>query len=158
MLATLFDIDVRDPRLAFLAPGWKRLRIAMCNRCKPYGTIFTEVDGDGTSHWSDFNERRPDLRQQPPGWQFPERRLILGPPRRSPYEAHFGVLYHGASQIGGFPMWEQGLGHPGCPKCGRCMVFVGQVMTGDALDHGEGTTYAFLCQDCGMAATAYEQT
>jgi hypothetical protein len=39
------------------------------------------------------------------------------------------------------------------------MVFIGQVETSDALgEPAEGVTYAFLCQDCGMAATAYEQT
>jgi len=125
-LATLFDIDLRDERLTFLAPGWQRLRIAMCNRCKVYAPLFTEVDGEGRSHWSDLNGHPRNLNLQRRGWRF--------------------------------PMWEHDISHPRCPKCARWMIFIGQVMTGDALDHGEGTTYAFLCQECGLAATAYEQT
>jgi hypothetical protein len=158
-LVTLFDLDLRDRRLTFLAPGWNRLRIAMCNRCKPYGTIFTEVDGDGSSRWGNLNARPEYLHLGRQGWQFPQRPLVLGPIRRSPYEARFDVISQGISQIGGFPTWEQGNSHPHCPRCGHWMVFVGQVETSDALGgRGEGVTYAFLCQDCGMAATAYEQT
>jgi hypothetical protein len=35
-LVRLFDIDLRDPQLTSLAPGWSRLRIAMCERCTGY--------------------------------------------------------------------------------------------------------------------------
>jgi hypothetical protein len=77
------------------------------------------------------------------------------PRRDSRSEARTG----GVSQIDGFPMWVQGNSHPRCPKCDRWMFFVGQVATSEALgEPGEGVTYAFLCQDCKMAATAYEQT
>jgi hypothetical protein len=61
-LVTLFDMDLGTPqlslfgsklpdrRLAFLAPGWNRLRIATCTRCTLFTTIDTEVDGEGFSH------------------------------------------------------------------------------------------------------------
>lgn len=155
-LVTLFDLDLRDPRLTFVAPGWRR--IAMCNRCTLFGTILTEVDGEGGSQWSRLNVHPGYIGREDHGWNLPQRRLVLGPRRRSPLEARVPDLVRGGSQVGGYPTWEQGNSHPLCPKCGRWMVFAGQVMTDEVLGEGEGTTYAFLCQDCGMAATSYEQT
>jgi hypothetical protein len=39
------------------------------------------------------------------------------------------------------------------------MSFVGQLLTEDGLGEGaEGMTYAFLCQECRLAVTFYEQT
>jgi hypothetical protein len=40
------------------------------------------------------------------------------------------------------------------------MVFIGQIFTNEALGDPftEGVTYAFLCQECRIAGTTYEQT
>jgi hypothetical protein len=159
-LTTLFDIDLRDSRLTFLAPGWNHLRVAMCERCTGFGTVFTEVDGRGCSRWSSRN-RRPDyIGDGDSAWDFPKCGLVLGR-RRSPFEAHPDLLDlpGGGSQLGGFWMWMGEEPHPDCPKCGRAMGFVGQLQTTDAFGEvWDGTTYAWLCQDCGMAATTYAQT
>jgi hypothetical protein len=156
-LSTMFDVDLRDHRLTFLAPGWQRLRIAMCQRCTNFGTIFTEVDGEGQSRWSGLNKRPEYIGEDEGDWRIPERRLILGPPRRSPSEAQFRFMDDGQSQLGGHPTWWQNTSHPRCPKCGRWMTFVGQLQANDALGEiGEGIWYGFLCQDCGTAAAAYE--
>jgi hypothetical protein len=158
-LTTLFDVDLQDQRLRFLAPGWKRLRIGTCTRCTLFETVFTEVDPEGGSHWSRYNSRPDYIGTEEHRWPFPHGRLTLGPRRRSPYEAHYLVLDEGGSQLGGFPMWIQHTSHPHCPKCSNLMMFIGQVQTDDALgESGEGVTYAFLCQKCRIAATTYEQT
>jgi hypothetical protein len=158
-LLSMFDIQLGDPRLSYLAPGWKRLRIALCSRCTGFGTIYTDVDPNGGSRWSKLNVRPHYIGTEEHGYQYPPRLLVLGPQRRSPFEAHQYILSNGASQLGGFPMWIQGNRHPDCPKCHRLMVFVGQIQTSDALGgSGEGCTYAFLCQECRIAATTYEQT
>ena len=151
-------MELSDPRLAFLAPGWERLRIAMCERCTGFGTVLTEVDRQGGSRWSSHNVRPRFIGDEDHAWNFPQRRLVLGQ-GRSPFEAHQYVLTSGGSQIGGFPMWMGGEPHPDCPKCRRAMVFIGQVQTDDVFgEPSEGVTYAFLCRDCGMAATTYTQT
>jgi hypothetical protein len=158
-LLTLFDIDMRDSRLQFLAPGWRRLRIPFCARCTGFGTIFVAVDPQGGAHWSRFNAKPVYIGTEEHRYPYPQHRLVLGPARRTPFEADTGVLTEGGSQLGGFPMWVQGNSHPDCPKCRRLMVFVGQIQTEDALGMpAEGVTYAFLCQDCRIAATTYEQT
>ena len=65
----------------------------------------------------------------------------------------------GGSQLGGFWTWEGQDPYPDCPKCERAMVFVGQLQTTDAVgDAWDGMTYAWLCHDCGTAATTYAQT
>jgi hypothetical protein len=159
-LTTLFDVDLNDTRLTFLAPGSERLRIAMCERCTNFDAVFTEVDGQGGSHWSSRNRRPRSVVHEDCAWNFPQRRLVLGP-RRTPFEAHWHRLTRagGASQLGGFWTWEGQEPHPDCPKCERAMVFVGQLQTTDAFGEGwDGMTYAWLCQDCGMAATTYAQT
>jgi hypothetical protein len=163
-MVSLFDIDLRDPRLGFLAPGWNRLRIATCQACALYSTLLTDVDGEGHSQWSIRNDESGFLDSddgEDEGWSWPQQRLVLGPRRRSPYEAHQSILYllKGASQLGGFPMWVGSEPQAYCPECQRGMMFVGHLQLWDIFDEGaEGVVYAFLCQDCGMAATTYSQT
>jgi hypothetical protein len=166
-LVTLFDIDLRDPRLTFLAPGWERLRIAMCRSCTGSECIYSDVDPHGGCHWSARNVRRGNVSlaqyrrwASGAGYSYPRCRLVLGQRRRSPFEAQFATRRHAGSQVGGFPTWEDGTSHPTCPKCDRLMVFIGQILTNEALGDPftEGVTYGFLCQQCQIAATTYEQT
>src|SRR5262249_11216548 len=122
-LIALFDVDLTEPRLSFLAAGWDRLRIPICERCTGYGELVT-------------------------GWDClpPPGRLVVGPRRGSPFEAHDSVLYMGdfASQLGGFPMWVGSEPHPDCRKCHRTMLFVGQLQVDDLYQEIiEGVIYAF---------------
>jgi hypothetical protein len=163
-LVNLFDIDLRDPRLSFLAPGWNRLRIATCRACAGYSTLLTDVDGEGHSQWSTRNDESGFLdaaTDEDGEGSWPQERLVLGPRRRSPYEAHQSILYleKGASQLGGYPMWVGSEPHACCPKCQRAMTFMGHLQLWDLWPgEAEGVIYAFLCQDCGVAATTYSQT
>ena len=158
-LSTLFDLDLRDPRLAFLGCSGTKLRIARCDFCSPYATVFTDVDFEGNVRWSASNGPQPvDFDS---GWEeysLVGRQLVLGPIRRTPAET-VGA-YQGAhnSELGGHPDWIQDAEYPVCPECQRRMMFIGQVETDDVIRDAEGITYAFLCAECGKAATTYQQT
>lgn len=62
------------------------------------------------------------------------------------------------SQLGGVPNWIQDAEYPRCPGCQRRMLCIGQVAMDDIIPDHEGMTYAFLCAECGKAATTYQQT
>jgi hypothetical protein len=159
-LVNLFDCDLQDPRLAFLAPGWSRLRILMCGRCTCFSHVYSDVDPQGSCRWSDLNEHPGFIGDEDQGYDFPPGQLVLGPLRRTPIESRVPSPYMelSTSQIGGFPLWIQSLKPPECPKCQRTMSFVGQLSIAEAGAGSEGMTYAFLCQECRLAVTFYEQT
>ncbi|MBN1056078.1 MULTISPECIES: DUF1963 domain-containing protein [unclassified Clostridium] len=62
------------------------------------------------------------------------------------------------TKIGGIPTWIQDAEYPQCPKCGEKMMFVGQVSMEDLEAYGEGIYYGFICNECKIAATGYQQT
>ncbi len=153
-LLTLFAINLQRSRLAFLAG--ERLRIAMCMNCTLQGEhIFTDVDGNGTSRWSSLNGDRPaHLRffdeEDISANSLPQRQLVLGVARRTPYISH-------GSHLGGCPLWVQYPEYPHCPGCQQTMVFVGQYEPYH-VNYIEGIIYAFLCTKCGLATVGYQQT
>lgn len=164
-LLTLFDLDLQDPRLAFVSGGGERLRIALCPWCSCYATVFTDVDLQGASRWSIRNdldefERKRISRTPDPEELFPtpEHGLILGRPRRTAYETQSSEVCLHESQIGGYPSWVQDEEYPICPGCKRRMPFIAQLATEDIIQPSEGITYAFACLDCGKATTVYQQT
>jgi len=158
-LSILFALDLRDSRLAFLGLSGTSLHIARCDFCSPYATVFTDVDLEGDVRWSASNGPQPvDFDS---GWaEYPlvGRQLVLGPRRRT--SAETVGIYQGAhnSELGGHPDWIQDAEYPACPECQRRMTFIGQVETDDVIENAEGITSAFLCAECGQAATTYQQT
>jgi hypothetical protein len=62
------------------------------------------------------------------------------------------------SQIGGHPTWVQDAEYPACSNCGKTMPCIGQISCGDVGPRSEGIFYAFLCPDCAMTASTYQQT
>jgi hypothetical protein len=158
-LVSLLDLALTSPELAFLELFGERLRFATCERCTAYRPLFTEVDLQGRSRWSALN-MRPEYLGPDDEWQgLPQDALVLGPERRTPIE---GIVLlwksvDGISQVGGHPTWEQDSEYPQCPRCRLPMPFVGQVKNGET-KIAEGITYAFLCDGCLIAATAYQQT
>jgi hypothetical protein len=166
-LITLLRLDLRDQRLAFVTQYGSMLRIAICPWCSTYTTLFTNVDLEGASSWSDANEERPAILDKIPddGSQIEMEELIqqpiaLGAQRHTPYEAvgRFMLDEPGISQIGGHPDWIQDAEYPVCPTCQRHMVCIAQISWEDFEEYAEGSTYAFVCPEDGKAATVYQQT
>jgi hypothetical protein len=166
-LITLFDLDLRDPSLAFLGLAGERLRIVTCEMCTTYSdAYYMAALPDGSWAWDEHNARLAIYddprfaRHAGDEWTgLPERCLALGPRRPTPVTCYQWLdEWENPSQLGGYPMWVQDPAYPGCPTCGEQMPMIGQVAMGDVLELGEGITYAFYCAPCGVAATTYQQT
>lgn len=163
-LTAMFDLDVRDPRLSFLGLEGERLRLATCEWCSEFTPVYIEFDANGGARWSAYNEGQPEILRQvkisDDGGMFFEspRRLVLGPRRRTPYEANIQGVPLRQSQLGGHPTWIQDAEYPACPGCRRSMLNVGQVATEELLGTGEGITYVFMCPTCRLATTTFQQT
>lgn len=158
-LMVLFEFDLSHPSLEFLKLSGKKLRIATCDICTCYGTIYTEIDGEGNYKWSCFNEKPsylPDMDSEEK-IQY-NNNLVLSQEKRSCYHAASPYVQTNISQIGGHPTWLQDAEYPKCPKCNKSMKFIGQIDGGDVMDYGEGVNYAFICEECNIAATNYQQT
>jgi len=153
-LANLFEFDLNDSRLDFLGLAGTKLIIASCLNCVGYATICVDIDLDGASTWSSHNVE-PRYRADS-DWGDLSNALTLADTPRGTYEA---VSYdsHGQSQIGGFPAWVQDSDYPVCPNCQRQMMFIAQLQLSDIVS-ADGTFYAFLCPECSLAATTYQQT
>jgi len=62
------------------------------------------------------------------------------------------------SQLGGHPAWVQDAEYPTCANCSKTMPFIGQISCEDVEPNREGIFYAFLCPDCAVTASTYQQT
>ena len=89
---------------------------------------------------------------------LPRRSLVLADATRSPWHAVMDSLPTQYSQIGGHPTWVQDAEYPTCGACAKTMPFIGQISCEDVEPNREGIFYAFLCSDCAMTASAYQQT
>ena len=162
-LATLFDLDLADPRMAFVGLRGSRLRIATCPRCLPYAApILTDVDGEGRADWSLLNQepsfRGDDLEGLERIVDLPAGALVLGEQQRTPLAAHPFVHTGGASGLGGTPAFLQDAELPLCPDCLRPMTFLAQLQLADLGEAPlDGMFYAFLCAVHGRAATLFQQ-
>lgn len=163
-LISALEFDLRDPRCAAVIGVGSRLRVAECQWCSLHATIFTDIDLEGRSDWSEANGPRPAILDRIPDDGMTSvvvsHQLALGAPRRTPFEAvgRFQLDETGISQLGGCPEWLQYVAYPLCPTCQRHMKCIAQLAWDEVEAFAEGMTYAFLCVDCGKAATAYQQT
>ena len=165
-LITLLDLDLRDFRCAGITTAGERLRLAICDWCSGYSSLFTEVDYTGKTHWSAVNGEPPDILRkvgygnEEDTFPWPKLGLVLGLARRTPFETLDRYLLgeNGISQLGGHPEWVQYPTYPTCPTCARRMPCIGQVSWEDLFERTEGITYAFLCVSCQKATTCYQQT
>lgn len=154
-LVTILALDLSDPGFAFLGLPGGRIDIPTCVRCSAYGTVLADVDFQGKSNWSAGN-RKPDYLDTEAEWErFPPNRLVPGEWMQTVCE---GELLSGGSRLGGLPFWDQDPEYPLCPGCERHMPFLAQLDMADIEEIGEGNYYVFLCRDCGIAATGYQQT
>ena len=89
---------------------------------------------------------------------LPRRSLVLATAPRSPWHAGMDSLPTQYSQVGGHPTWVQDAEYPTCSHCNQTMQFIGQISCEDVEPNREGIFYAFLCADCAMTASTYQQT
>jgi hypothetical protein len=153
VLVALFDLDLTDARLGRSLRG-TRLRLLTCLSCGLGSHFLTTVDLGGGATWSDLNEPKEGWHEgDVSGFPLP---LGLGRPQRTAYEAM--AFEDDRSQLFGRPTWVQSPEYPQCPRCEELMLFVGQVDTSGEPPLWEGMLYAFVDQECGLAATCYQQT
>lgn len=89
---------------------------------------------------------------------LPRRSLMPAAATRSPWHAATDSLPTQLSQIGGHPAWIHDAEYPACGNCGKTMPCIGQIACEDVEPQREGIFYAFLCPDCAMTASTYQQT
>lgn len=159
-LSILFDLDLTHPTLEFLKIEGHRLRIATCYGCTCYGYIYTDIDRQGNFKWSKWNKTPDYLPDTHSGGASIEilHKLRMSELTRDCYSAASWMLEAKSSQVGGHPTWIQDAEYPSCPSCTTTMKFVGQLDWSDIEEYGEGICYAFVCQDCNVAATHYQQS
>jgi hypothetical protein len=157
-LVHLLNVDLSDARFSFLGVKAKNLPVLTCRVCTCYGNIFAEITSDGMAQWSDCNVRPKYLPAESASWSaIPWQGKPISLRKRRAMEAAYWCASPAASQIGGLPTWIQNDAYPDCPWCKRTMIFVGQVDQ-SAFDGYEGIYYAFLCAQCRITGTAYQQS
>jgi len=158
-LVNMLSIDGTDPRFAFL--GWMqpRLEILTCDACTCFTDhLFSRIAADGTAAWHPANIRPKAMSGDHGDWgASPWQGVSIRIQVRGGLEAVEPDVGVSASQIGGHPCWVQDTAYPACPDCFRTMRFVAQ-LDNENFKHHEGSYYAFLCTDCRVTATCYQQT
>lgn len=162
-LTILANLDISHPKLRFLGLSGERLRVSTCVICSCYDTIYMDVDLHGKSEWSQTNIKPeyvpgPDSGEDERSFTSAGRSLRIADKPRSSYYAAYWVLGPAVSQIGGYPAWIQDAVYPSCPCCSRSMTFIGQLDWEQIVEYGEGIYYMFLCADCKVTATLFQQT
>lgn len=158
-LVRLFDIDLTVRPLPAFPIKAARINVATCDVCTCYGFVFAKLAPGGKARWSEHN-RRPDyLPDSAQSWdRMPADRLILNPEPRPALHASDWLLPTKFSQIGGHPTWIQDAEYPACPGCQRTMIFLAQVSRDEIEEPAEGIYYSFICLNCWITATSYQQT
>jgi hypothetical protein len=157
-LVGLLELDLSDPQFAFLGFSDPDFAILTCEACTCFGNVFGRIDQAGEARWFDGNHRPKwlpdDVASWPRGpWSGIKVRLTPRPPIR----AVDWCMPVTTSQIGGLPCWIQDAEYPSCPNCQKTMTFVAQLDNGHFSGY-EGIYYAFLCANCRITATSYQQS
>jgi Domain of unknown function (DUF1963) len=135
-----------------------RIRVTTCQVCTAFGDVLGTFDESGSSQWSSFNVRPNYLSDDAETWGRLPQNSFTSIGRRTPLSAASQFLPTTFSQVGGHPTWIQDANYPNCPICSKTMMFLAQVDCDDIKDCSEGLFYAFVCIDCRMTATSYQQT
>lgn len=163
-MTTLLDLDLTSPAVAFLGIAGQRLAIATCEACTCYTVLFTKVDYAGNSRWHPSNITPVHRRMEWEEWiMMPTDSLVLDPKPQTWPEPEEDEDWDSRrlSKVGGRPTWVQPRRkskYPICPECQKPMMFISQIHIADIEEYGEGMYYMFLCRECGVAATTYQQT
>lgn len=164
-LAAIVDLDLRAPELAFLGLSGARLCVPFCSWCSYVGgngSLFWRVNMYGGAAWHEANGERPaqgaqldTYREHEPPWTQVD--YIPGPEHSNPFPSLVPENDFDPNRLGGLPEWVQYPEYPVCTDCGSSLRFLAQLDADEHL-HGEGLIYAFLCAECGVAATVQQQT
>ena len=155
----MLDLDLSDPRFAFLNFTGLRLPVLTCHVCTCYGRgFFSKIDSAGKAIPHPLGVRPEWLPETSVDWGMPAWKdlPIRLKPRRAIHAADWCMELK-TSQIGGHPCWVQDSEYPQCPQCSTTMRFIAQ-LNQDDLPGQEGTYYAFLCPPCRTTSTTYQQT
>ena len=158
-LVNLIELKSNEARLSSLNLNTPKLPILTCDACTCFGVIYASVGHDGEARWLVRNQRPDYLPTDLTQWGG------ASPWRGVPIELHQRrgietIDWHTpitVSQIGGLPSWVQDFEYPRCPDCQQVMPFLVQIDEGAFPGH-EGVYYGFLCANCGITATTYQQT
>jgi hypothetical protein len=157
-LVNLIELDLNDDRFRGLHLRLPKLPVLACDACTCFGVVYASVGHDGEAHWAHENQRPEYLPDDLFSWEAsPWRGVRIALHQRRAIEAVDWCLEPTVSQIGGLPSWVQNVEYPKCPDCHQIMSFIAQIDNG-AFPLCEGVYYGFLCSNCLMTATTYQQT
>jgi hypothetical protein len=159
-LCKMVQLDVADSRLHFLPRIGTGLSVPTCDVCTCFtdGGPFFFAMADGGWEWAPQNQKPEYLPSADEEWDSsPWAEVPVSIRARSAIHAADEFLPTTFSQIGGLPTWIQDSQYPACCRCGCTMTFLAQLDNGVFPLH-EGMYYAFICHDCGVTATCYQQT
>lgn len=157
-LTNLIEVEVASVGLAENIHVNCPVKVATCEVCTSFGTVFGHIDVYGIAKWAEINTRPGYLPNDTQSWgRLPNDCLRISE-CRSAIHAADQFLPTRFSQLGGHPTWIQHSAFPKCPECSETMLFLAQVDRHDIEEHLEGMYYAFVCLGCKMTATAYQQT
>jgi hypothetical protein len=155
-LVNLIELDLSDDRFRGLHLRLPKLPVLTCDACTCFGVVYASLGQDGEAHWAHENQRPKHVLDDPLSWKASSWggvRVALH--QRRAIEA-VDWMEPTVSQIGGLPSWVQDVEYPKCPDCHRVMSFIAQI--DEAAFGSDGIYYGFLCSNCMMTATTYQQT
>lgn len=137
------------------ATQWEFL---VCQYCTPFQEVsFFELDAQGNGHWSPYNDATHQANTVDPESAWEAFDLVIAE-QRPAIERSDQFLPEDYSQVGGFPHWVQDCYYPNCPKCKQPMQFTAQLATDEFSSGVEGTFYTYICANCSITASHYQQT
>lgn len=159
-LTNLLELDLSDKSFDFIGFTGKKFKISTCEVCACYSeALFMDFDSNGNTAWSAFNAKPDYLPDDSNEWgRLPENCFTLSLKTRPAFYASNEFLPTSFSQIGGMPTWIQNFAYPKCPSCQKTMTFVAQISNEEIEQYSEGTYYMYVCCECNISATNYQQT
>ena len=160
-LVSVLDIDPDSQALKSLKWQSGPFQVLTCDVCCCFGTVFSQKSAAGDQQWHPANSRPDYLPNDAAEWDpVPEHALVLSGETRHFMTSANWLIVAGVSfsQVGGLPTWVQDAEYPPCPDCSATMQFIGQVSNEDYDSFREGIYYCFVCFDCGVTATSYQQS
>jgi hypothetical protein len=145
----------------------KFIEIVTCLNCIGYTNIFIKTNSEGKAEWhnSTVIHGKKDLYISEN--QVPQNFFKISNEHWKPIYSANQFLNIPLSNIGGMPTWVNDSFFPQCPECESKMKFIAQFtgmdffeyINGNYIDYfGEGTYYFFICEDCLITSSSYDQT